>query len=36
MRRIVALTGTVVFLDAMLFGAIIPLLPHFADTYDLS
>jgi MFS family permease len=26
----------VVFLDAMLFGAIIPLLPHFADTYDLS
>ena len=35
-RRIVALTGTVVFLDAMLFGAIIPLLPHFADTYDLS
>ena len=36
MRRIVVLTGTVVFLDAMLFGAIIPLLPHFADTYDLS
>ncbi len=36
MRRIVALTGTVVFLDAMLFGAIIPLLPHFADTYDLT
>ena len=36
MRRIVALTGSVVFLDAMLFGAIIPLLPHFADTYDLS
>jgi MFS family permease len=35
-RRIVVLTGTVVFLDAMLFGAIIPLLPHFADTYDLS
>jgi MFS family permease len=35
-RRIVALSGTVVFLDAMLFGAIIPLLPHFADTYDLS
>jgi MFS family permease len=35
-RRIVVLTGSVVFLDAMLFGAIIPLLPHFADTYDLS
>ena len=36
MRRIVAVTGTIVFLDAMLFGAIIPLLPHFADRYDLS
>lgn len=36
MRRIVALTGSIVFLDAMLFGAIIPLLPHFADTYDLT
>jgi MFS family permease len=36
MRRIVVLTGSVVFLDAMLFGAIIPLLPHFADTYELS
>lgn len=29
-------TGTVVFLDTMLFGAIIPLLPAFADTYDLT
>jgi MFS family permease len=36
MRRIVAISGTIVFLDAMLFGAIIPLLPHFADRYDLS
>lgn len=36
MRRIIAITGTIVFLDAMLFGAIIPLLPHFADRYDLS
>jgi len=35
-RRIVVLSGSVVFLDALLFGAIIPLLPHFADTYDLS
>jgi MFS family permease len=35
-RRIVALSGSIVFLDAMLFGAIIPLLPHFADTYDLT
>ena len=36
MRRTVALTGSVVFLDAMLFGAVIPLLPRFADTYGLS
>jgi MFS family permease len=35
-RRTVALSGTVVFLDAMLFGAVIPLLPHFADAYELS
>jgi MFS family permease len=35
-RRVIALSGSIVFLDAMLFGAIIPLLPHFADTYDLS
>jgi MFS family permease len=35
-RRIVALAGSVVFLDAMLFGAIIPLLPHFVDAYDLT
>ena len=36
MRRIVAITGSIVFLDAMLFGAIIPLLPRFADDYDLT
>ena len=36
MRRIVATTGTIVFLDTMLFGAIIPLLPHFVDRYDLT
>ena len=36
MRRVVAITGSIVFLDAMLFGAIIPLLPTFADDYDLS
>jgi fucose permease len=35
-RRIVATTGTIVFLDTMLFGAIIPLLPHFVDRYDLT
>ncbi len=36
MGRVVAVTGSIVFLDAMLFGAIIPLLPDFADTYDLT
>ncbi len=36
MRRVVAISGTIVFLDAMLFGAIIPLLPHFVDRYDLT
>ena len=36
MRRVVVVTGSIVFLDAMLFGAIIPLLPDFADTYDLT
>ena len=35
-RRIVAITGSIVFLDALLFGAIIPLLPGFADDYDLT
>ena len=36
MRRIVFITGSIVFVDAMLFGAIIPLLPRFADDYDLT
>ena len=36
MRRVIAVTGSIVFLDAMLFGAIIPLLPRFADDYELS
>jgi MFS family permease len=35
-RRVVAVSGSIVFLDAMLFGAIIPLLPGFADDYDLT
>jgi MFS family permease len=35
MHRILAVTGSIVFLDAMLFGAIIPLLPSFAETYEL-
>ena len=36
MRRIVVVTGSIVFVDAMLFGAIIPLLPRFADEFDLT
>ena len=36
MRRVLVVTGTIVFLDTMLFGAIIPLLPAFADSYDLT
>ena len=36
MRRIVVVCGSIVFVDAMLFGAIIPLLPGFADDYDLT
>jgi MFS family permease len=35
-RRVVVVSGSIVFLDAMLFGAIIPLLPGFADDYDLT
>jgi len=34
-HRVLAVTGSIVFLDAMLFGAIIPLLPSFAETYEL-
>ena len=36
MRRVLIATGAIVFVDTMLFGAIIPLLPDFADTYDLT
>jgi MFS family permease len=36
MRRAITISGSIVFLDAMLFGAIIPLLPGFADDYDLT
>jgi MFS family permease len=35
-RRVLVATGSIVFVDTMLFGAIIPLLPDFADTYDLT
>jgi MFS family permease len=36
MRRIIVVAGSIVFVDAMLFGAIIPLLPRFADDYELT
>src|SRR5436190_10469909 len=36
MRRLVALVGAVVFLDTMFFAALAPLLPHYADKFDLS
>jgi MFS family permease len=34
--RLLALLGAVVFVDAMLLGALAPLLPGFADRFDLS
>ena len=36
MRRLLLFISVVVFLDTMLFGVMIPLLPGFADDYDLS
>ena len=36
MRRSLVLVGAVIFLDALLFGAIIPLLPGYVDDFDLS
>jgi MFS family permease len=35
-RRLLVLVSAVVFVDAMLFGALIPLVPDFADEFDLS
>jgi MFS family permease len=35
-RRLVVLVSAVVFVDAMLFGALIPLVPAYADEFDLS
>jgi MFS family permease len=34
-RRLLALVSLVIFVDAMLFGALIPLVPGFADRFDL-
>ncbi len=36
MRRLLALVSVVVFVDAMLFGSLIPLLPGYVDRFDLS
>lgn len=36
MRRLLVLVSTVVFVDAMLFGALAPLVPGYADEFDLS
>lgn len=36
MRRVLVLIGSIVFLDAMLFGALSPLIPGYADQFDLS
>ena len=35
MRRLLLLTGAVVFVDTLFFAALTPLLPHYADTFDL-
>ena len=36
MRRLLVFVCVVVFVDTMLFGVMIPLLPAYADTFDLS
>jgi MFS family permease len=36
MRRLLVLVSAVVFVDAMLFGALIPLVPAYADEFGLS
>ncbi len=36
MRRLVGLVGAIVFVDTMFFAALTPLLPHYADRFDLS
>ncbi len=36
MRRLLVLVSTVVFVDAMLFGALVPLVPGYADEFGLS
>lgn len=36
MRRLLALVSAIIFVDALLFTALTPLVPRFADEYDLS
>jgi MFS family permease len=36
LRRLLALASAIVFIDAMFFAAIVPLLPTFVEEYDLS
>jgi MFS family permease len=36
MRRLLALVSTIIFVDVMLFTAITPLIPGYADEFDLS
>ena len=36
MRRLLLLVGSIVFLDTMFFAALTPLLPHYAEHFDLS
>ena len=36
MRRLLALASCIVFIDAMFFAAIVPLLPEYVDEFDLS
>jgi MFS family permease len=36
MRRLIALVSSIIFLDSMLFGALTPLVPGYADQFDLS
>src|SRR5438093_11004242 len=36
MRRLLLLVGALVFVDTMFFAALTPLLPHYADRFELS
>lgn len=36
MRRLLALAGAIVFVDTLFFAALTPLLPHYADRFELS